>query len=98
MLGPRILWRTLHIDGHLCLDCCERLVRTVRSLDLVHHALLDVDDGILYVACEPGRVSERRIDSAILAAGFVIGRVAPGERRAVPPTLAVVPAGDVRIH
>jgi hypothetical protein len=99
MLGATVRWRTIHIDGHLCLDCCERLVRKVRSLAWVHQALLDVDDGILYVAHEPGPAAERRLDAAILTAGFAIRRAAPGQGPAIQTTLTVGPVGaGVRLH
>ena len=91
---PRLQRTRLVVEGHLCLDCCTRLVLTVRAVPGVRTALLDIEEGELTVVHDAGDRVRVRVTGAIRAAGFrVPGAPVPAQRRPALPSYPVTGPG-----
>jgi len=81
----------MQVEGHLCVDCCTRLVRMVRTVVGVHTALLDIDEGILTLVHDHGSAALPRVATAVRSAGFQVRPTPPADD--VRRRLAITPAG-----
>jgi hypothetical protein len=92
---PRLQRTRLIVEGHLCLDCSTRLVRTVRAVPGVRTAFLDTEEGELTVVHDAGDRVRLRVTAAIRAAGFrVPGQPVPPQRRPAPASYPVPRPGS----